>query len=186
MARVYHTPRLTIRPWKDADRAPFAALNADTVVMEYFPAPLSRSESDSMIARIEADFARHGFGFWAVETRVSPTFIGLVGLSRPRFESSFTPCVEIAWRLARESWGKGYATEAAAKVLEIGFTAFDLQEIVSFTVPQNRSSRRVMEKIGMLREPLEDFIHPNLNLEHPLSKHVLYRISEGQWRSRMT
>jgi len=169
------TERLRLRSWLSADREPFAALNADPAVMEYLPAPLSRSESDLFAARIEAHVERHGFGLWAVEIPGVAPFAGFVGLSVPGFVAHFTPCVEIGWRLAAAHWGRGYATEAARAVLAFGFETLQLDEIVSFTVPGNVRSRHVMEKIGMTRDPADDFDHPSLPEEHPLRQHVLYR-----------
>jgi RimJ/RimL family protein N-acetyltransferase len=147
--------------------------------MEFFPNTLNRTESDAMVARIQDHFARHGFGLWAVEFPGVADFIGFVGLSVPQFEAPFTPCVEAGWRLAFEHWGKGYASEAARAVLEFGFEHLSLNEIVSFTVPANRRSRAVMERIGMARNPLEDFDHPSLPEGHPLRRHVLYRAVRG-------
>lgn len=169
------TERLLLRRWRASDRDPFAGLNADPVVMEHFPASLSRAESDALIEQIEHGFDEHGFGLWAVEVREAEPFIGFVGLSRPRFRAAFTPCVEIGWRLARQSQGRGYASEAARAVLAFGFETAGLEEIVSFTVPANLPSRRVMERIGMARDPAEDFEHPGLPAGHPLRSHVLYR-----------
>src|SRR3954453_22258624 len=131
------TARLLLRPWRDEDLAPFAAMNSDPRVMEFFPKPLDRAESEAMAERIRGHFARHGFGLWAVEVPGVSAFIGFVGLSVPTFEAHFTPCVEIGWRLAAEHWGRGYATEAAGAVLEFGFRRLGLAEIVSFTVPAN-------------------------------------------------
>ena len=170
------TERLVLRPWRPADRAPFAALNADPAVMEHFPAPLTREESDAMIARAEAHLDQHGFGPWAVEVRGGAPVIGFVGLVVPRFTAHFTPCVEIGWRLARAHWGHGYATEAARAALAFGFGTVGLAEIVSFTVPANVRSIAVMERLGMTRDPAGDFEHPNLPEGHPLRRHVLYRI----------
>ena len=150
-------------------------MNADPTVMEFFPKPLDRAESDGMAARIEAHFERRGFGLWAVEVPGVADFIGFVGLSTPTFEAHFTPCVEVGWRLARDHWGRGYATEAARAALDFGFRQLGLPEIVSFTVPANRRSRGVMERIGMTRSPADDFDHPVLPEGHPLRKHVLYR-----------
>ncbi len=170
------TERLVLRPWRPADRAPFAALNADPAVMEHFPAPLTGEESDAMIARAEAHLDQHGFGPWAVEVRGGAPVIGFVGLVVPRFTAHFTPCVEIGWRLARAHWGHGYATEAARAALAFGFGTVGLAEIVSFTVPANVRSIAVMERLGMTRDPAGDFEHPNLPEGHPLRRHVLYRI----------
>ncbi|MGH0035076.1 MAG: GNAT family N-acetyltransferase [Myxococcota bacterium] len=173
---VLHTERLCLRRWRESDRAPFAALNADPVVMEFMPAPLDRAASDAFALRIEAHFEANGFGLWAVEVRGGAPFVGFVGLARPSFEASFTPCVEVGWRLAASAWGRGYATEAARAALGFGFQRAGLDEIVSFTVPRNRRSRSVMEKLGMTRDPADDFDHPRLPEGHPLRRHVLYRI----------
>jgi RimJ/RimL family protein N-acetyltransferase len=163
------TARLWLRRWTPGDCEPFARINQDPLVMEYLPAPLSRVESDAMIDRIEAGFDQHGFGLWAVET--SGELIGFVGLSVP----SFRDCVEVGWRLGSAHWGKGYATEAARAALAYGF-ANELEEIVSFTVAANLRSVAVMERIGMHRNPGDDFDHPRLPAGHPLSRHLLYRI----------
>jgi RimJ/RimL family protein N-acetyltransferase len=170
-----HTPRLHLRLWRDEDLPLFARMNADPRVMEFLPKPLDRAGSDALAARIRDHFARHGFGLWAVEVSNVADFIGFVGLSVPEFEAHFTPCVEVGWRLAYEHWGQGYATEAARAALEFGFRLLALDEIVSFTVPTNRRSRGVMERIGMARAPADDFDHPALPREHPLRQHVLYR-----------
>jgi RimJ/RimL family protein N-acetyltransferase len=171
------TERLWLRRWRPADRAPFRALNADPQVMQHFPGLLSAAESDALAQRIEQHFAEHGFGLWVVDVTGVTPFAGYVGLSVPRFEAPFTPCVEIGWRLARSCWGRGYATEAARAVLAFGFEGLALGEIVSFTVPDNDRSRRVMERIGMSRNPDGDFEHPGLPDGHPLRRHVLYRIA---------
>lgn len=171
------TPRLILRRWRPEDLEPFAALNADPVVMEHFPSTLSREESDAFARRIEDHFDRYGFGLWALEIPGVAPFAGFVGLSVPGFEAHFTPCVEIGWRLAAGSWGKGYATEAARAVLAFGFERLSLAEIVSFTAPANERSRRVMERIGMTRNPADDFDHPRLPEGHPLRRHVLYRVA---------
>jgi RimJ/RimL family protein N-acetyltransferase len=169
------TARLHLRAWRDEDLAAFAAMNADPAVMEFFPRPLERAESDAAAARIRDHIARHGFGLWAVEGAGVADFIGFVGLTVPRFEAHFTPCVEIGWRLTREHWGRGYASEAARAALEFGFRELALDEIVSFTVPANLRSRAVMERIGMTRSPGDDFDHPALPEGHQLRRHVLYR-----------
>lgn len=177
----FETGRLTLRRWIASDRGAFADLNADPQVMAHFPEVLSREESDAMADRIDAHFEEHGFGPWAIEVRGAEPFIGFVGLAVPRFEAPFTPCVEIAWRLARPSWGQGYAPEAAREVLRIAFEDLQLDEVVALTVPDNLKSRRVMEKIGMTRNPSDDFDHPTMAPEHPLRRHVLYRLSRSRW-----
>lgn len=170
--------RLLLRPWRLEDRAPFASLNADPRVMEHFPSILTRMESDALADRIEAHFAQHGYGFWAVELPGVASFIGFIGLAVPRFTAHFTPCVEIGWRLAIEHWGQGFAVEGAKAALTFGFQQLQLNEIVSFTVIANSRSRRVMEKLGMTHDPQDDFDHPLLPEGHPLRRHVLYRVQK--------
>jgi len=176
---LQETDRLLLRRWLPSDTAPFAELNADPRVMKFLTRPLSRAESDALAARIEEHFEQHGFGLWAVEAVGVAPFIGFVGLSVPRFEAAFTPCVEIGWRLAGGYWGHGYASEAASAAAQFAFNRLGLEEIVSFTVPENVRSRRVMERIGMTRDPREDFDHPALPAGHRLSRHVLYRLRRG-------
>ena len=173
------TERLVLRAWCDDDLAPFAALNADPAVMEFFPTTLTRAASAAAAGRIRAEIAERGFGLWAVEVPGMAPFIGFTGLSMPRFEAHFTPCVEIGWRIARAHWGRGYAPEAARAALADGFGRLGLAEIVAFTATGNERSRRVMEKLGMRHDPADDFDHPNLPPGHPLRRHVLYRIRRG-------
>ena len=171
------TGRLLLRRWRPSDRAPFAALNADPRVMEFMPKRLTRTESDQLIGRIEAHFLERGFGLWAVEILGEAPFAGFVGLSVPRFHAPFTPCVEVGWRLAADQWGKGYASEGAQAAVRFGFDELGLKEIVSFTVPANARSIRVMERLGMTHDPADDFDHPLLPPGHPLRRHVLYRLA---------
>jgi RimJ/RimL family protein N-acetyltransferase len=175
------TARLLLRRWRDTDRAPFAALNADPEVMTYFPGTLDRSTSDAIVDRAEAAFDAEGFGLWAVERRQDGRFIGFVGLARPSFEAAFTPCVEIGWRLARDAWGHGYATEGALAVRDHAFEVVGLDELLSWTTVANAASRRVMERIGMRHDPADDFDHPRLAVGHPLRPHVLYRLTRTRW-----
>lgn len=170
------TERLLLRGWRDADLEPFAALNGDPETMRYFPAPLRREESDALAARAREQIETEGWGLWAVEVPGVADFAGFVGLAVPSFEASFTPAVEVGWRLAREHWGKGYATEAAHAAVAHGFGELGLAEIVSFTSRLNEPSIRVMERIGMTRDPAEDFDHPRVPSGHPLRPHVLYRL----------
>jgi RimJ/RimL family protein N-acetyltransferase len=178
------TDRLLLRGFRDGDRAPFAAMNADPRVMQYFPATLTRQESDATAERIRANFDARGFGLWAVELPGRAEFIGFAGLMPPNFEAHFTPCIEVGWRLAPDHWGKGLATEAARAAVRFGFELLSLREIVSFTVPDNVRSRRVMEKLGMQHDPADDFEHPRLPNGHPLRRHVLYRLSRNIWLTR--
>ncbi len=175
LPREIRTDRLLLRRWRMEDRAAFAAMNADVRVMEHFPDLMSREQSDAAAERIETHFDAHGYGLWAVEITNETPFAGFVGLCIPRFEASFTPCVEIGWRLAAEFWGRGYATEGARAALAFGFHELKLDEVLSFTVPANVRSRRVMEKIGMRHDVGGDFEHPLLPVGHPLRRHVLYR-----------
>jgi RimJ/RimL family protein N-acetyltransferase len=176
LLRELRTERLFLRWWRVDDREPFARLNANPRVVEFLPKALSREESDAVADRIEAHFERHEFGLWAVEIPGVTQFAGFIGLSIPRFEAHFTPCIEIGWRLAAEHWSRGYATEGARAALEFGFQQLEAAEILSFTVPANVRSRRVMEKIGMTHSPADDFDHPVLPEGHPLRRHVLYRV----------
>ncbi|HEY6560994.1 MAG TPA: GNAT family N-acetyltransferase [Polyangiaceae bacterium] len=173
-----HTERLHLRRWHAADREPFAALNADPRVVEFLPA-WSRVESDAAVTRIEAHFEERGFTFWAVEIPGVTPFAGFIGLVVPNFEAHFTPCVEVGWRLAAAFWGHGYATEGARAALAFGFESLQLPEIVAYTVPANRRSRRVMDRLGMTRNPADDFDHPRLPEGHALRRHVLYRLQRG-------
>jgi RimJ/RimL family protein N-acetyltransferase len=178
------TDRLILRRWRPADREPFAALNADPVVMEHFVSTLSREESDELADRLDDRLNDQGWGVWAVEAPDVAAFIGFVGLNPPRFEAHFTPAVEVGWRLARPHWGRGYATEAARAALDVGFGDLAKEEIVSFTTPGNLRSRAVMERLGMSRDPADDFDHPDVRTGHPLRRHVLYRLARTDWLAR--
>jgi RimJ/RimL family protein N-acetyltransferase len=174
-----------LRQWRDEDLEPFAELNADPETMRYFPSPPSREESDALANRARRQLEREGWGLWAVEVVDAANFIGFVGLARPSFEEHFTPAVEVGWRLAREYWGHGYATEAGRAALAYGFDDLGLEEIVSFTSRLNAPSWRVMERLGMSHDPSDDFDHPRVPEGHPLRPHVLYRLSrEGRSVSR--
>jgi len=178
------TPRLTLRPWRESDLQPFAAMNADPQVMRHFPKTFTREESMAAVQRLQNHFTQHGFGIFAVEETATATFIGSVGLTHPLFQSHFTPCVEIGWRIRREFQNRGYATEAARAAVQFGFEKLKLDEIVSFTVPANQSSWMLMERLGMTRSPADDFDHPKLPKEHPLSRHILYRLNQSEWNER--
>jgi ribosomal-protein-alanine N-acetyltransferase len=179
---MIQTDRLLLRRWTEEDREPFYRLNSDARVMEFMPACLTREESDSLLERIAAHFRKHGFGLYAAELREDESFVGFIGLSIPGFKAPFTPCVEIGWRLSAARWGRGLATEGARGVVKHAFEGLRLDEIVSFTVPENVRSRRVMEKIGMEHDASEDFDHPSLPEGHPLRRHVLYRLRNRETR----
>jgi len=177
MSKRIITARLILREWQDEDLEEFAKINQDPKVLEFMPGPLSYEETKQWLEKLRAHFIEHGFGVFAVEIRETGEFIGYVGLNVPTFTAHFTPCVEFAWRIATKHWGKGYATEAASAVLNAAFEQYGLEEIVAFTVPANKRSMRVMEKIGMQRDLNGDFLHPKLPKDHRLAQHVLYRIS---------
>jgi RimJ/RimL family protein N-acetyltransferase len=176
---VLTTERLLLRQWREADREPFAALNADPAVMEHFPRTLTRHEADALIDRHQERLIAGEPGLFAVEVRETGAFIGFIGLAVPAFETAFTPCVEVGWRLARGAWGHGYASEGGRAALDHGFSTLKLPEIVSFTWEGNLRSRAVMERIGMVRDRAGDFEHPNLEPGHRLRPHVLYRVHGG-------
>ena len=173
---MLETGRLLLRRWKDSDREPFAEMNADPRVMEFFPGCLSREESDRFMDRIETHFDNHGFGLFAAELKAEAKLIGFIGLYVATFQAHFTPAVEIGWRIATPYWNRGLATEGSQKVVEFGFERLHLDNIVSFTVPENVASRRLMEKLGMTYNPADDFDHPKLPEGHRLRRHVLYRL----------
>lgn len=174
-AAELRTERLLLRRWLPEDLEPFAAYSADPEAMRYFPSTHSREQSDALAGEFARALEERGWGFWAVEVRDGPSFIGFVGLTEPSFEAHFTPAVEVGWRLGREHWGHGYATEAARAAIDFGFWKLDLEEIVAITVPDNVRSRRVMERLGMTYDPAGDFDHPRLP-DGPLRRHVLYRL----------
>jgi len=174
-----------LRAWTDADRAPFAELNADPEVMRYFPSLLTRDQSDALADRIDAFMAQYGWGFWATEVPGSddeaPQFIGFVGLNIPAATLPFNPCVEVGWRLARPYWGQGLATEAARIALRVGFDTLGLQEIVAFTTLANAPSRAVMQRLNMVESAAEQFDHPSVPADSPVRPHCLYRLPRARW-----
>ena len=177
------TARLLLRPWRDNDRAPFAALNADPKVMEHFPRTSTREETDIWVDRIVARMERQGFGLWAVEVAGVADFIGFIGLN-PADAVLGRPVLEIGWRLARDHWGRGYATEGARASLAHAFDVLGKDEVVSFTTTANQRSRHVMEKLGLVHRPEGDFDHPGVPQTWPGRRHVLYRITRERWRSQ--
>jgi RimJ/RimL family protein N-acetyltransferase len=176
------TERLLLRRWRDSDRLSFQAINADPRVMEFMPGVLTPELTDAVIARIERHFEKHGFGLYAAELADEKTFIGFIGLSVPSFDAPFMPAVEVGWRLGFNYWGRGLATEGARAVTRYAFGELGHTSLVSFTVPANLRSRRVMEKLGMVHDSGADFEHPGLPPGHPLRRHVLYRLDRAVWR----
>jgi RimJ/RimL family protein N-acetyltransferase len=181
----FETPRLRLRQWSESDREPFAAMNADPAVMEFFPALQSRAASDTSIDAWQSQFETQGWSNWAAELIESGQFAGFVGLSVPRRALPFSPCVEIGWRMARSQWGRGLATEAARGALRVGFERLGLAEIVSFTALGNHRSRAVMQRIGMCNAD-QDFEHPGVPEGHPLRLHCLYRIGYSKWAAQFS
>ncbi len=168
------TARLILRPWRESDLEPFAAQNADPTAMRFLAGALTREQSDAYVARAERHHRDHGFGKWAVEAPGIAGFIGAVGLSHVRFDASFIPAVEIAWRLHTRYWGMGYATEAARAAIGDGFARIGLEEIIAMTALGNTGSIAVMERLGMTRSI--EFDYPTLPAESPLRRHILYRL----------
>ncbi|AZS14350.1 GNAT family N-acetyltransferase [Paenibacillus lutimineralis] len=171
------TSRLLLRDWEENDLVPFSRLNADEQVMKYFPKTLSTEETNGFYQSIIAELKECGFGFYAVEVKENKDFIGFIGFHRATFESDFTPCIEIGWRLKKEAWGKGYATEGAAACLQYGFNNLGFNDVYSFTADVNTPSKNVMIKIGM--SFIKMFHHPKVEKDSPLNKHVLFHISKN-------
>ncbi|MDF3048125.1 MAG: N-acetyltransferase [Candidatus Midichloriaceae bacterium] len=175
MKTIIHTDRLILRPWREEDIMPFSSINKDLFVMEYMPNILTTEETALFMNKMVEHYIEYGFGVMALTLKDTQELVGYIGLKNVAFESHFTPAVEIAWRLGSQYWGKGFATEGAKACLDYGFNQIGLEEIVSFTVPDNIRSIKVMERIGMIRDVNGDFSHPKLPLNYKLSKHVLYR-----------
>jgi RimJ/RimL family protein N-acetyltransferase len=178
---VLTTARLRLRRWCAEDLEPFAALNADPRVREFFPSVQTYQESADSMEHIRDHFQRRGFGLWAVEVIGGAPFIGFIGLSVPSFDAPFMPCVELGYRLAFEYWGHGYASEGSRAAIAFGFAALGLPEIVAMTAVGNKRSQGVMERLGMRRNPADDFDHPNIVDGHQLRRHVLYRLTVREW-----
>lgn len=184
MDSIIETDRLFLRQWREADLEPFAALNADPRVMEYFSKLRSREESDAQVRKESEEIDRRGWGLWAVSLKLTDEFIGFIGLTDPDFGPRLIHAVEIGWRLAFRYWGHGYATEGAQAALRYGFETLKREEVVACTATHNRRSRAVMERLGMRYRPEDDFDHPRVPEGHPLRRHVLYRLSAIEWRKR--
>jgi len=175
------TPRLLLRRWAPSDLAPFAELNGDREVMRHIREPMTRADSDAFAARIEEHFESDGYGLWALEVRETGTFVGFAGLARQTFDAPFNPSIEVGWRLAREAWGHGYATEAGSAALDFAFEALELDEVVSITTTGNVRSQAVMRRLGMTRDPADDFEQSHFPVAHPLRFAVLHRLPRQQW-----
>lgn len=182
MTVTLNTDRLLLRQWKTSDFPIFAALNADQQVMKYFPKPLDQTESDAMAKKCMSLIATKGWGFWAIELQASGEFIGLTGLHEPKPTFPFSPCIEVGWRLHKDFWGNGYATEAATAALKYAFEVIKTNAVLSFTATANTRSKAVMTRIGMCNTH-QNFNHPELPNNHALSEHALYRITKPAWLS---
>jgi len=176
----FDTDRLRLRQWRESDLEPFAAMAADPQVMEFLLPLATRADSDASANRASALIAKNGWGFWAVEHKATGEFIGFTGLNVPLATLPFSPCVEIGWRLARHTWGQGFATEAARGALQVGFERLGFDEIVAFTAVGNLRSAAVMERIGMREDVAGAFDHPSVPAGSPLLAHRLFRIRRPQ------
>ena len=181
MSNIIQTERLILRLWKPEDMQPYYEINQDPEVIRYLRGPLTMEQVQDFIPAANAHYDRHGYTLWAVEFKETGELIGFIGLNYIDWKAPFTPAVEIAWRLGLHFWGNGYATEGARAVLEYGFMVLGIQKIVSFTVPANTRSIWVMERIGLQRDANGDFNHPKLSLDHPLSQHVLYKLTRDDY-----
>lgn len=177
------TSRIILRQWSDADREPFADINADPEVMEHYPRPLTRSESDQVLDRLAAHIDEQGFGLWAAERRSDRQLLGFVGLQRVPFDAHYTPAIELGWRLRRDAWGRGYATEAARACADFAFDNLGIAELFAMARPGNEPSRRVMDRLGMTHDPGDDFRYPPAGQPGSL-EYVLYRLPNPGPRSR--
>lgn len=179
MKIIFESERLNFRLWKEGDKSAFAEMNSDLKVMEFFPKALTENESDLLYQSINDKMEEKNFGLWAVEIKKEKEFIGFIGFNIPNFESDFTPCIEIGWRLKKEAWGRGYATEGARECLAYGFAILNFPEVFSFTSSLNTPSENIMKKIGM--QKVGEFKHPNLPDTSPLKKHLLYKITKDEY-----
>jgi RimJ/RimL family protein N-acetyltransferase len=172
------TPRLLLRPWRESDRAPFRAMNADPVVMTYFPSTMTDAESDVALDRFQTAYDRDGFGFFVAELRSTGAFAGIIGAQtmRDAVPNLPQPAVEIGWRLPRTAQGQGLATEGARATVDLCFHQLNLAEVVAVTALGNQASRHVMEKLGMTHRPDLDFDHPRVPADHPHLRHTLYQL----------
>ena len=177
------TRRTLLRQWKDADLPAWAAMNADPEVRRHFPSVQTEDEALDEAGRARALLRQRGWGFWALQIAGVMPFAGVVGLLVTGFEARFVPCVEVGWRLARETWGRGYASEAAAAAAQFAFERLELEEIVAIATESNAPSRRVMERLGMRHDPAGGFDHPRIAEGHPLRRHVLYRLARKDFHA---
>jgi RimJ/RimL family protein N-acetyltransferase len=172
---MIETDRLILRAFIETDREPWAAMNADPEVMRHFPATLSRAEADAVIERVNGKIAATGVGFWALERKADGLFLGFAGLNR--IAHDYLPIFglwEVGWRLRREAWGQGYASEAGAAALAHGFGPMRLERILAYTAQTNKPSEAVMQRLGMRRAADMDFDHPLVPEGNPIRRHIVY------------
>jgi RimJ/RimL family protein N-acetyltransferase len=181
MTTIIETERLILRTWKKEDAEAYFQINQDPKVIEFLRGPLTIEQVNEFIPAVNSHGNMHGYTLWTACLKETGELIGFIGLNYTDWESHFTPAVEVGWRLGSQFWGKGYATEGAKASLDYGFKKCGLKEIISFTVPANVRSIRVMEKIGLKRDLNGDFAHPKLPADHHLSQHILYRLSEDEY-----
>lgn len=173
---MFETERLILRAFREEDRLPWAAMNADPEVMRYFPALLSREEADGVMDRVNGKIAATGVGFWALERKEDGVFLGFAGLNWVGHDDlPVYGMWEVGWRLARHAWGHGYATEAGAFALRHGFGPMRLPSIIAYTARGNLPSQRVMQRLGMARAASLDFEHPAVPVGSPVRPHIVYR-----------
>jgi RimJ/RimL family protein N-acetyltransferase len=177
------TPRLLLRPWMDSDVEPWVAMCADDRVMEFFPSTYDRERAESTAVRLRENIERKDYGWWVIDAKDGPPFVGVVALQDVPFEAHFTPALEVGWRLGYAHWGRGFATEAASRVLDFAFADLGRDEVVAMTAKINERSQRVMLRLGMTRDARDDFEHPNLKPGHRLRPHVLYRARRAAMKS---
>jgi 3-dehydroquinate dehydratase / shikimate dehydrogenase len=175
--------RCILRQWKDEDLSIFTKMNQDPLVMEFFPATLTASQSKKLAENIQQELQTKPYGLWAVELKKGHSFIGFAGLHEQNFEAPFCPCIELGYRLDPSFWGHGFATECGKTIFRYAFETVQLEEVVSFTFIHNFRSRKVMERLGMTHNPEDDFMHPKLAAQDPLRPHVLYRMTKERYLS---
>lgn len=178
MTEILRTERLIVRTWEDKDIPAMADISQDKIVMEHFPSTRTLEQTEAFVAGNKQLFSDKGYCLYAIELLDTSQMIGFVGLNYTDFPAQFTPAVEFGWRIGKEYWGKGYAFEAASAIRDYAFDALGLEKLVSFTVPANKRSIKLMEKLGFERDLDGDFAHPHIDKDSPFSKHVLYRMTK--------
>jgi RimJ/RimL family protein N-acetyltransferase len=172
---IIETPRLILRHWRESDLEAMTAINQDPKVMEFL-VPKSKEETQKFIQANIKNLEKFGYCLYPVELKQTQELIGWVGLNYTDFPAAFTPAIEIGWRLGSQYWGNGYASEAALAVRDYAFNNLGIKELVSFTVPENKRSIKLMQRLGFSSDPINNFRHPMIETGHRLSEHVLYKL----------